>query len=58
MIEKVKEFKSGVCIETKRRSGRIKNRVKRAAMVIGQVWEIGKRKYGKTGEEGYGCSIT
>lgn len=52
MREEVREFKClGYILQTNGgQEAHIKERVRRAALAIGQVWGIGKRRYGKDWE--------
>jgi len=38
--------------------GQIKERIRKAAVVMGQVWGLGKEGLERTGEEDYGYSIS
>lgn len=48
MIEEVKEYKYlGYVIQrNEKQDGQVKDRVKRGAAVLGQIWGIGKRRFG------------
>lgn len=59
-IEEVREF-TYLGYKIQRNGGQeahVREKIKRAAAVMGQIWSIGKRRFGKkTGKEDYGCSI-
>lgn len=48
MIEEVKEYKYlGYVIQrNEKQDGQVKDRIKRGAAVLGQIWGIGKRRFG------------
>lgn len=37
--------------------GHARERIRKAVAIMGQLWGIGKRRFGKDWEEGYGCLI-
>lgn len=52
VIEEVREVREFDCLGHKFQANRkqkahVKERVKRAASIMGQVWRIGKRRYGR-----------
>lgn len=59
-IEEVREF-TYLGYKMQRNGGQeahVREKIKRAAAVMGQIWSIGKRRFDKkTGKEDYGCSI-